>query len=89
MRVVAMAAFLAVLIAAPASAVTKLSTDPDITRALTQPPATSVAPPETVIDRVEALASGLPEPTGWVFMILGFCGAGAALRAQRRQAKKT
>lgn len=89
MRVVAVAAFLAVLIVAPAGAVTKLSSDPEVTRALTQPAATTVAPPATVIDRVEALASGLPEPTGWVFMILGFCGAGAALRAQRRQTKKT
>jgi hypothetical protein len=32
------------------------------------------------------LSGGVPEPAGWSMMILGFLGAGSALRSRRRQA---
>ncbi|HEX3367604.1 PEPxxWA-CTERM sorting domain-containing protein [Phenylobacterium sp.] len=32
------------------------------------------------------ITPGIPEPTSWALMILGFGGAGAALRSRRRQA---
>ena len=33
----------------------------------------------------DKLAGGVPEPTSWALMILGFGGAGAVLRGQRRR----
>jgi hypothetical protein len=37
------------------------------------------------ISDVAGIAAGVPEPTSWALMLLGFGGAGAALRAQRRR----
>ncbi|HEX2815879.1 MAG TPA: PEPxxWA-CTERM sorting domain-containing protein [Phenylobacterium sp.] len=37
------------------------------------------------ISDVAGIAAGVPEPASWALMILGFGGAGAALRGQRRR----
>ena len=37
------------------------------------------------ISDVAGIAAGVPEPASWALMILGFGGAGAALRGRRRQ----
>ena len=37
------------------------------------------------ISEVAGIAAGVPEPASWALMILGFGGAGAALRGQRRR----
>ena len=37
------------------------------------------------ISEVAGISAGVPEPASWALMILGFGGAGAALRAQRRR----
>jgi len=39
----------------------------------------------TRADLVDAPTGGVPEPSSWALMILGFGGMGAALRARRRQ----
>jgi len=41
---------------------------------------------DVVIDGVFLVPGGVPEPASWALMILGFGGAGAALRQRRRQA---
>jgi hypothetical protein len=80
-----MAGFAAALAwSAPVLAVTKLAAEPEVALALTQKAAEPAAPP-SVIDQVSVLASHLPEPADWVLMIVGFGGAGAALRLRRRR----
>jgi hypothetical protein len=86
MRVPAIAVLAAVVLGAgTAGAVTKLSPDPEVARGLTPNAPAQAQAPASVAYRVTALASRLPEPTDWALMILGFGGAGAALRAQRRR----
>ena len=85
MRVALAAGFAAAFVwSAPALAVTKLAAGPEVTEALTQQAPQPVAP-ASVIHQVVVLASHLPEPTDWVLMIIGFGGAGAALRLRRRR----
>lgn len=79
------AAAAAMLWCAPALAVTKLAAEPEVAAGLTHP-APELGAPGSVLDRVSLLAGRLPEPTSWAMMILGFGGAGAALRLRRRQA---
>ena len=85
MRVRVIAALAATILwCGPALAVTKLAAEPEVAKDLTQA-APEVAAPASVLDRVSLLAGRLPEPTSWALMILGFGGAGAALRLRRRQ----
>lgn len=73
---------IALLCSASAWAVTKLAAAADVAEALTHKAA---PPPPSMIDQVSVLASHLPEPTDWVLMIVGFGGAGGALRLRRRR----
>ena len=85
MRVAIAAGFAAAFVwSAPALAVTKLAAGPEVAEALTQKTAEPVGP-ASVIDQVSVLASHLPEPADWVLMIIGFGGAGGALRLRRRR----
>lgn len=85
MRVSIVAGCAAALVwSAPALAVTKLAAEPDVAHALTQKYAEPVAP-SSVIHQVAVLASSLPEPADWALMIIGFGGAGGALRLRRRR----
>ena len=83
LRVIA-AGTAAILWCAPALAVTKLAAEPEVAKDLTHA-APETAAPGSVLDRVSLLAGRLPEPTSWAMMILGFGGAGAALRLRRRR----
>ena len=38
-----------------------------------------------LLDNVTLSAGGVPEPTSWALMLLGFSGLGAMLRVRRRQ----
>ena len=85
MRVRVIAAVAAIsLLCGPASAVTKLAAEPEVAKDLTHA-APGAIEAGTVLDRVSLLAGRLPEPTSWTMMILGFGGAGAALRLRRRR----
>ena len=85
MRVPIVTGFAVALIwSVPALAVTKLAADPEVAQALTHKAAEPVAAP-SMLDQVSVLASRLPEPADWVLMIIGFGGAGGALRLRRRR----
>lgn len=74
---------IALLCSASAWAVTKLAAAPDVAEALTHKAADP--PASSMVDQVTGFASHLPEPADWVLMIVGFGGAGGALRLRRRQ----
>jgi hypothetical protein len=42
------------------------------------------APPYALLDGVSLTGSGVPEPAGWVMMLIGFAGIGGAVRHRAR-----
>lgn len=85
MRVPVLAGIAAVFAwTAPALAVSKLAVEPEVAEGLTHKASAPAAAP-SMIQQVSVLASHLPEPADWVMMIIGFGGAGGALRLRRRR----